>query len=59
MGLGPVLVWFAVGWTQLFYLPVLAYYFHSKGKQEVRNGVLITSAVLFFVTSLCFGTLAG
>ena len=59
LNLGPALVWFAVGWTQLLYLPALAYYFDRKGEPEVRNGVLITSAVLFVVTSLCFGTLAG
>ena len=54
---GPIMVFLSVGWTQLLYLPALAFYFHRKGKTEVRNGVLFVSAALFFATSLCYGTM--
>ena len=51
-------IWLCIGWTQLFYLPPMALYFHSKNKRETRNGVLMSSAALFFLTSLCYGTMA-
>lgn len=41
------------GWNQLFYLPVLAYRFFRKGLTETAQGVVMTSLLLFLLSSVC------
>ena len=52
-----LLIWCAIGWNQLLYLPLLAVYYEHHGFTETRNGVLRVCAVLFFSTSLCYGSM--
>lgn len=54
-----MILWVHVGWTQPLYLLPLAWYFHKRSLTEVRNGVLMVCGALFFVTSLCTGSMIG